>query len=123
MPRQERDQETGLGSPSRFALGVVLLLAGLLAPSALGQFRSEGALKSMQLLTPQLGWASSGQRVFWTTSEGREWKDITPPGTRGAIDGVFFVDASSGWVLRSMISLRDTPIRNRYPSSWAKPWC
>src|SRR5215472_8940069 len=55
---------------------------------------------SMQLLTPDKGWAVTGGRLFWTADNGSHWKDITPRAI-GFIDTVFFLDTSRGWVLFS----------------------
>jgi len=54
----------------------------------------------IQLLTPQVGWAFLGGRLFWTTDAGGHWKDITPAATSPEfIASVSFLDTSTGWVL------------------------
>lgn len=59
-------------------------------------------VQSMKLLTPQTGWARSGQHLYWTTDDGAHWKDIAPPKSPAEnIGGVFFLDESDGWVLLS----------------------
>src|SRR5712692_5714770 len=65
----------------------------------------------MGLVAPGAGWAlqnqSTGQakddHLFWTNDDGRTWADITPqdPASR-QIAGVFFLDASRGWVLLAL---------------------
>lgn len=66
--------------------------------------------RSMQLLTPDVGWALTGGQLFWTTDGGDAWRDITPaPASRShllpgqlparAISSVFFLDTSTGWLL------------------------
>jgi len=59
-------------------------------------------LNSMKLLTRDVGWAASAQSLFWTTDEGRNWKDITPQRLpKPTVGGVFFLNTSTGWVLLS----------------------
>jgi len=54
----------------------------------------------MQLLAPNVGWATNGPQLLWTSSGGAEWEDITPPGPKGAVvGGIFFLDTRRGWVL------------------------
>jgi len=54
----------------------------------------------MQLLAANVGWATNGPQLLWTSSGGAEWEDITPPAATGAvISGIFFLDTSRGWVL------------------------
>jgi len=61
---------------------------------------SSAQITSMKLLTPQVGWAANGQSLFWTADGGTHWKDITPQTTvKEVISSVFFLDASTGWVL------------------------
>jgi photosystem II stability/assembly factor-like uncharacterized protein len=66
--------------------------------AALGQ----GSVQTMKLLTPQVGWAASSRQVFWTTDAGLNWNDITPPMASPTQEfaSVFFLDSSSGWILR-----------------------
>jgi len=59
-----------------------------------------GQRGSMKLLTSEVGWSATGSQLFWTTSAGTQWKDITPPTTaKEEITSVFFLDTSIGWVL------------------------
>ena len=53
-----------------------------------------------QLMAPGVGWASSGGALYWTTDNGKEWKNITPR-IHGGIVSVFFLNSSTGWVLGS----------------------
>jgi hypothetical protein len=60
----------------------------------------QGALQSMKTLTPQVGWAASQNRLFWTVDGGANWTDITPTAdSTKTIASVFFLDAWTGWVL------------------------
>jgi glycoside hydrolase-like protein len=62
----------------------------------------------MGLVSPGVGWAvlsqgtvySPNDHLFWTSNDGGAWNDITPQDpTSKEIAGVFFLDASRGWVL------------------------
>jgi photosystem II stability/assembly factor-like uncharacterized protein len=62
----------------------------------------------MKLLNSEVGWAATNRRLFWTTTGGHEWKDITPKAkTDGTIASVFFLDVANGWVLLSYASKED----------------
>ena len=61
-----------------------------------------GVVGRMKLLAPNVGWADRGGRLYWTTDNGANWTDITPPATPGYdgnIADIFFLDAHHGWVL------------------------
>jgi len=82
---------------------VLALFVGLLLPVASAQ-----QVQSMKLLTPQVGWAQSGQHLYWTTDDGAHWKDIAPSKSpKESIGGVFFLDSSNGWVLLSYPDEKD----------------
>lgn len=61
----------------------------------------------MKLLSASEGWVLSGDQfssrtLLWTTTAGREWKEITPPAAQCVytdISSVFFLNTHSGWVL------------------------
>jgi photosystem II stability/assembly factor-like uncharacterized protein len=57
----------------------------------------------MKLLTPNVGWAATKQKLFYPTDGGAQWKDITPKLSHKSqtVSSVFFLDASTGWVLLS----------------------
>lgn len=61
---------------------------------------SAQAQSAMKLLVPDVGWTLQGGRLFWTTTNGASWKEITPhdPSSK-EIASVFFLDTSTGWVL------------------------
>ncbi len=65
----------------------------------------------MGLVGPGVGWAlqyrgagpGSDDRLFWTSDDGANWKDITPQDPAShEIAGVFFLDPSRGWVLLAL---------------------
>lgn len=60
--------------------------------------------QGMHLMAPGIGWASSGGALYWTTDNGKQWKNITPP-VHGGIVSVFFLDSSAGWVLGSTMGV------------------
>jgi photosystem II stability/assembly factor-like uncharacterized protein len=85
----------------------VLLIAALVcATSSVAHAR----VSSMQLVAPNVGWATTGglyghsaDKLFWTTDGGAHWRDITPK-LIGAdrdegIENVSFRDGQTGWVL------------------------
>ena len=62
-----------------------------------------GMLKSAQLFGREVGWAATDSQLFWTTSGGREWKEITPKtATAEQIASVDFLDSTRGLVLLSI---------------------
>ena len=57
-------------------------------------------IESMKLLTPNVGWVSTADNLFWTTDAGQHWRNITPKLSPAQnIDSVFFLDTSHGWAL------------------------
>ncbi len=78
-----------------------LLLTLCLCCSALAQQGSR--IESMELLTPNVGWATTKSHLFWTADGGAAWKDVTPKlnHKRQMISSVFFLDSSTGWALLS----------------------
>ena len=85
----------------RILFGFVAL-AALLVPTEraplLAQDRS-GLVESMQLLAPNIGWVLVDGRLWWTADNGQNWSDISPSGSQSQrIEGVFFLNASRGWV-------------------------
>ncbi len=68
-------------------------------------------VKQMKLLAHGAGWASTGNRILFTTDNGAHWKDISPPVTteisgQDRFSNVFFLDAQRAWVL---YPTRETP--------------
>ena len=75
------------------------LIIGLLL---FGGTTSAQQIQSMKLLTPQTGWAQSGQHLYWTTDDGAHWKVIDPHlSSKFNITDVFFLNANMGWALLS----------------------
>jgi hypothetical protein len=75
------------------------LIIGLLL---FGGTTSAQQIQSMKLLTPQTGWAQSGQHLYWTTDDGAHWKVIDPHlSSKFNITYVFFLNANMGWALLS----------------------
>ena len=59
---------------------------------------------TMKQLAPGIGWAiATGSRLYWTSNNGANWKDITPrlsdAGKFQAIRAAFFLDTRRGWAL------------------------
>ena len=88
----------------RMLLLAVLMIA--LPESAFTQTSSINVarVRSMKLLAPKIGWATTdswpGNRLWWTTTGGIQWKDITPGASgSGNIVSVFFINTDNGWVL------------------------
>ncbi len=60
----------------------------------------------MKLLSPDTGWVAYGKKLYWTSSGGITWRDITPIPHEGAQRGtafsnVFFRDLTEGWAIVS----------------------
>jgi photosystem II stability/assembly factor-like uncharacterized protein len=54
----------------------------------------------MKLISQGTGWAYAGGRILWTTTNGAQWSDISPPNPNDdAFVSVFFLNANDGWVL------------------------
>jgi photosystem II stability/assembly factor-like uncharacterized protein len=82
----------------------VVSLATCLCSPASGQ-----QIQSMKLLAPRVGWAATSESLFWTTDGGAHWKDITPRLNHKwqAVSSVYFLDASTGWVLLNCADRRN----------------
>ncbi len=64
------------------------------------QAQQAGRIESMKLLTPDVGWAATNKKLFWTTDGGAQWKDISPrTKSDRVITSAFFLDVSHGWAL------------------------
>jgi photosystem II stability/assembly factor-like uncharacterized protein len=68
-----------------------------------------GVVSDMKLLAPGIGWANRGGRCYWTTDNGANWTDFTPPESpdvqadagAGSLYNLFFLDTHRGWALVS----------------------
>lgn len=79
----------------------------------------------MGLVARGVGWAvlnqgtmiSRNDHLFWTNDDGRSWTHVTPhdPASR-EIAGVFFLDASRGWVLLAL--KREWPKNTQEPDNF-----
>jgi photosystem II stability/assembly factor-like uncharacterized protein len=66
-----------------------------------------GVVGSMKQLAPGVGWANRGGHFYWTTDNGANWTDITPPNSpdvrvdagAGSPYDLFFLDTHRGWAL------------------------
>lgn len=58
-------------------------------------------IASFDLVAPGIGWAASSTNLYWTVSNGRRWRDITPPRASQdePIQLVHFNDRLHGWAL------------------------
>ena len=78
-----------------------------------------GGVGNMQSVAPRTGWAERGGRYYWTSDNGTNWRDITPPSSLISesqvtsegesyenLNDVFFADGHRGWAL---FSLYDDP--------------
>jgi len=79
------------------------LLTCIVAISTLTASSFAQRIEWAKQLTVDTGWVATRRDLFWTTSDGREWKNITPPqrARDKQISAVFFLDASRGWVVLS----------------------
>jgi photosystem II stability/assembly factor-like uncharacterized protein len=88
------------GSMQTRQLSLVLSLLLTLCLFHDTQAQQAGRIESMKLLTPNIGWAATNQKLFWTTDDGAHWKDITPKTKPGrTITSAFFLDPSHGWMV------------------------
>jgi photosystem II stability/assembly factor-like uncharacterized protein len=73
------------------------------------QAQQAGRIESMKLLTPDVGWAATKHKLFWTTNGGGRWSDITPKleHKQQTLSSVFFLDSSTGWALLGCSDGRD----------------
>lgn len=73
----------------------ILLLFSLFTGTAFA-----AGLQDFALITEQEGWVLLNQHVYWTTTAGNTWIDITPPNLEQAIIwAVRFTDVQHGWLV------------------------
>jgi hypothetical protein len=63
-------------------------------------------IQSFQLVAPKTGWLVAGNRLFFTTTLGSQWSEITP-NTTATLSGVYFRPDGNGWVLESSVTPAD----------------
>ena len=63
--------------------------------------RAQERVVSVKMLAPGAGWAIKGTRLFWISSNGAHWTDITPPAPSmvAQMASIFFLNTTFGWVL------------------------
>ena len=92
----------------RFQILSVILL--ILASSSAARCN----VGDMKMITPEVGWAVTGGKLWWTADRGEHWSNITPKpfanagnisvqegfdGQAEAFASIFFLDTQRGWVL------------------------
>lgn len=104
-------------APGRRGVGLLALLLVLVLPvsinAAQGRNRDTAVhspeLRAFDLISATNGWALSGPQLYWTTTAGRTWTDITPPGhDQFTIQATFFLDARHGWAILARSAAPDT---------------
>jgi hypothetical protein len=88
------------------SIGVYLML--LLQSSAVSGRAQQSAippkaphfLTHFSLLAPGVGWAMYPDALYWTSNDGRDWRDITPPYLLpdASMAGAYFFDPVNGYV-------------------------
>src|ERR1700690_2868467 len=84
---------------SATSLRAVVAALALVIMLMLGNSAAAQGSQWMHLLSPGFGWVPSGSSLFWTTDNGKQWKNITPPLQDKGMVSAFFLDTSTGWVL------------------------
>jgi photosystem II stability/assembly factor-like uncharacterized protein len=96
----------------QMSLALSIMLTICLCVSASAQ--EGGGIESTKLLAPDVGWAATNKKLFWTTDGGAQWKDITPKQDhkKQSVSSVFFLNSSTGWVLLSCSDGGDSAVDN-----------
>lgn len=82
-------------TPNDGASAAPARMAPIAAAREAAEFRDE--YTGAELVSGERGWARTHGGLYWTDDGGRHWREITPPGDPGAIDGVYFRNARQGW--------------------------
>lgn len=92
-----------------FRKNLSLSLSLILCLVCFSQAETAGRIKSMKLMTTDVGWAATDKKLFWTTDNGAHWTDITPKldHKTQTVSSVFFLDASRGWALLKCADEKD----------------
>jgi hypothetical protein len=82
------------------ALTALVLVAILLAGMQ-GRAGAQERVTAIKMLAPGTGWALKGGSLYWTSSNGASWTNITPPAPAmfESMSSVYFLDSRVGWVL------------------------
>jgi photosystem II stability/assembly factor-like uncharacterized protein len=80
--------------------GSAQTIAEGISAAPIASVQSQGQVQAMKLLGPDVGWVLAGNHLLFTGAGGSAWDDITPNWrTTGVVDGVEFLDETTGWVL------------------------
>ncbi len=89
-----------------FLLALALLLSAAETDMSVAQTLPNGVtpaqttnssrIEDMKLISAGSGWVLASDRLFWTSDNGANWADITPPDAEHIL-GVFFLDQFHGW--------------------------
>jgi photosystem II stability/assembly factor-like uncharacterized protein len=85
----------------------------------LAQAAAKTTIGDAALVAPGVGWAMNGNALWLTTTNGTNWRRITPPGLRGQdviarAASVYFFDAKHGWVSAELNGTRTVDGSLRY---------
>ena len=82
--------------------GLTIALVAGLEGQALAQPSGQGQLRDFGLTGMGTGWAQVRNQLFWTSTNGTAWQEITPRASSArTIDRVFFLDNVHGWAVLS----------------------
>jgi hypothetical protein len=91
---------SGPKSLASVLLSAVCLLSA--ATPALSQATPANSIQNFRLVTSASGWLLAGGRLFWTSSAGSQWNEITPPAPAGAsIAGATFSADGRGYAVQA----------------------
>lgn len=78
---------------------LLVCASGPMTQPAVAQSASTPHIQALKLTGGQTGYLLVENHLFYTSSLGAQWTDITPPATNATPRGVFFSPTGSGWVL------------------------
>jgi photosystem II stability/assembly factor-like uncharacterized protein len=83
---------------------LLFITVGLTASSTQSPAQPPGniaPIAAFDLVAPRTGWAASSTHLYWTVSNGRRWRDITPPRASEdePIQLAHFTNRHHGWAL------------------------
>lgn len=81
-------------------------------------------IRDFQLLVGEQGWVLSEQKLWWTTTNGAAWLDITPSGVKkgSLLTKVYFLDAKSGWVVMTRPTSLGVQLAVAFTDDSGKNW-